>query len=174
MEIDTKQLLEEACKLENEIKELKLKYMDKMRTVLNEGFRNFFNCYPNIEAIAWNQYTPYFNDGEPCVFSANDPYLLTKKGLELFKDSDRDYAEEFEVIERDYDTDRKNKYETKTYLVQKEYVDEITLKEALEAKKHMDIMFECLTEEILENTFGDHAIIIATRDGFDVQRFAHD
>lgn len=31
--------------------------------------------HPEITGIAWTQYTPYFNDGEPCVFSASDPYF---------------------------------------------------------------------------------------------------
>jgi hypothetical protein len=34
-----------------------------------------FTAYPNVKAIGWTQYTPYFNDGEPCVFSVNDLYV---------------------------------------------------------------------------------------------------
>ena len=26
---------------------------------------------PQVEAVRWRQYTPYFNDGEPCVFGAS-------------------------------------------------------------------------------------------------------
>ena len=29
---------------------------------------------PEIAALRWRQYTPYFNDGEPCTFSVNDLY----------------------------------------------------------------------------------------------------
>jgi hypothetical protein len=32
----------------------------------------FFNDNPDVEALRWTQYTPYFNDGEPCVFGASD------------------------------------------------------------------------------------------------------
>jgi hypothetical protein len=28
-----------------------------------------------VESVRWTQYTPYFNDGEPCVFGANDCYV---------------------------------------------------------------------------------------------------
>lgn len=35
-------------------------------------FKNFFNQmfaeHPYILALEWRQYTPYFNDGEPCIF----------------------------------------------------------------------------------------------------------
>lgn len=32
---------------------------------------------PEIYAFGWAQYTPYFNDGEPCVFWVGDPWFLT-------------------------------------------------------------------------------------------------
>lgn len=48
---------EKLNKLKNEIKEnlqLKLKELQTQ--------------HPFIESISWQQYTPYFNDGDPCVF----------------------------------------------------------------------------------------------------------
>lgn len=30
-----------------------------------------FEKYPAVEKIRWTQYTPYFNDGDECTFSAN-------------------------------------------------------------------------------------------------------
>lgn len=32
-------------------------------------------CLPPDKQLMWAQYTPYFNDGEPCVFRVNDGYL---------------------------------------------------------------------------------------------------
>lgn len=37
-----------------------------------------FQQYPDLEAFRWTQYTPYFNDGEPCVFNAHIDYLDLK------------------------------------------------------------------------------------------------
>ncbi len=34
-----------------------------------------FDANPTLEAVRWTQYTPYFNDGEPCVFGVNEPYI---------------------------------------------------------------------------------------------------
>lgn len=31
---------------------------------------------PGVTEIRWDQYTPYFNDGEPCVFSARFPTFV--------------------------------------------------------------------------------------------------
>lgn len=30
-------------------------------------------AHEEVTGIAWTQYTPYFNDGEPCIFRATDP-----------------------------------------------------------------------------------------------------
>lgn len=35
----------------------------------------FEQCSDSIQSISWNQYTPYFNDGDECKFSANVHYL---------------------------------------------------------------------------------------------------
>jgi hypothetical protein len=45
---------------------------DKM---LGEISSHIFEKYPWIESFGWNQYTPYFMDGDPCVFSANTDYI---------------------------------------------------------------------------------------------------
>lgn len=34
----------------------------------------FFAANPTIEAVKWTQYTPYFNDGDPCVFHVGETY----------------------------------------------------------------------------------------------------
>lgn len=31
-----------------------------------------FTDFPNLRDFAWSQYTPYWNDGEPCCFSVHD------------------------------------------------------------------------------------------------------
>ena len=33
-----------------------------------------FEKYPGVKNVRWTQYTPYFNDGDPCEFSTNAGY----------------------------------------------------------------------------------------------------
>lgn len=40
--------------------------------LLGEEFKEFFAANKNIVALRWTQYTPYFNDGDPCKFGVND------------------------------------------------------------------------------------------------------
>lgn len=37
---------------------------------------------PTIHSFGWHQYTPYFNDGEPCVFSTGDVWIRTIDDVE--------------------------------------------------------------------------------------------
>lgn len=41
-------------------------------------FQEFFTKYPFVTAAGWTQYTPSFNDGEPCTFSINGFYFFTQ------------------------------------------------------------------------------------------------
>lgn len=43
---------------------------------LKAAFCDFFAKHPSVSSIQWTQYTPYFNDGDACVFSANEPQLM--------------------------------------------------------------------------------------------------
>lgn len=40
---------------------------------------NFMETNPEIKALRWNQYTPYFNDGDACVFSLGDVWYLNRE-----------------------------------------------------------------------------------------------
>lgn len=57
--------------------------LKKMREELSEEFKkkfkvickDIFEKYPDIIKFGWTQYTPYFNDGDPCVFRYNGMYV---------------------------------------------------------------------------------------------------
>ena len=58
------------------LRTMKRNFSDAIRQhgkeVLGAAFKAFFDAHPEVEAIRWTQYTPYFNDGDACVFSVND------------------------------------------------------------------------------------------------------
>jgi hypothetical protein len=47
----------------------------------------FFDANPNVQSITWTQYTPYWNDGDTCTFSAGTDYasfaFTAKDGKQL-------------------------------------------------------------------------------------------
>lgn len=66
--------------------------------------------HPSIRAVCWIQYTPYFNDGEPCEFGVGTPEFIcanedvTKERIiELWDDNNgyMEYIEDEEISNAD-------------------------------------------------------------------------
>lgn len=69
------------------MKSLREKMEEEGKKLLNETFRELFEKYPELDAIGWTQYAPYFNDGEPCEFSVHSAsYRLKSDGEPLTED----------------------------------------------------------------------------------------
>lgn len=45
-----------------------------MRDAFNEFAHELFASHPEISGFRWKQFTPYFNDGDECVFSVDTDY----------------------------------------------------------------------------------------------------
>lgn len=54
--------------------------------VFEEEFQQLAKKIPDAEAIIWQQYTPYFSDGDACVFSVGHPVVRLSN-----TDEDADY-----------------------------------------------------------------------------------
>jgi len=57
------------------LKELRTKFdamkadmQAQMKVAFVKESMDLFNRYPDMRNFSWEQYTPYFNDGEPCEF----------------------------------------------------------------------------------------------------------
>lgn len=65
-------LIEKIKEQQNVINALKTTYRAELQKELNVMVREFFDATPEIETVHWTQYTPFWNDGEECVFSVNE------------------------------------------------------------------------------------------------------
>lgn len=54
--------------------ELETEIKSKYRDALKEATSEIFEKFPTLENFSWTQYTPYFNDGEPCEFCIHADY----------------------------------------------------------------------------------------------------
>ena len=87
------------------------KVKDICEDALKEAFKEVFEKHPSLYSISWRQYTPYFNDGDPCYFrvseyeiefvededdeaAANDDHSQAEEAVQnLFDDLDDDLLE---------------------------------------------------------------------------------
>jgi len=67
-----------STSIESEIKAV-LKETEEAQSVIRANtkktvgmLKDLINATPEVLAVRWSQYTPGFNDGEPCEFSVND------------------------------------------------------------------------------------------------------
>jgi len=145
--------------MKEEFEAIQKDYREKSQKIFKEGFSAFFEQVPLIKAVSWTQYTPYFNDGEACVFSVGDVCFLTEKGLEDFIEDGGGYAEEYAAGD-------KSCYE-EVYHVGLTVEDFDKIKDF----KHF---LSGIPEDVYEHIFGDHVYVIATKDGFEVEEYSHD
>ena len=117
------------------------------KEALKAEFKRVFDAHPNIVSILWRQYTPFFNDGDPCEFGVND---MDAKFTDTPPDASGGYDDE--GYEYSYGTARDS---TKAAW------------ESINGLNRID-------DEIFEACFGDHCKVTATRDGFEVEEYEHD
>lgn len=118
------------------------------KEALMGAFRDFFEANTDVEAIMWHQYTPYFNDGDACVFRVGDFYFKPTVVPEV--ENYYDYDEEFFSIYENGNGLSGLSHKVKTFVTEIE------------------------DEDIFEIAFGDHCKCVATIDGVEVSTYSHD
>lgn len=143
-------------KLFDELTSLKEAYDTKLaeegEDAVKELFKELFDKHPQLASVTWRQYTPYFNDGDPCYFRVGE-FEADFDDEEYDEEEDEDE----EVVEEDA-----------TEEVVEEPIDYDAINEAVADLE------SSLPEDVLEYVFGDHVKITATRDGFEITEYEHD
>lgn len=184
---------------------------NRQRKELVEGLRvNFqalfsdtFENYPEISHFRWEQYTPYFNDGDSCEFSRHEINAFTAEddgkywedSEGLIPDGDKiaawkHYLENGTLPADFYShlTEEAAQRQGKTrdeYLLGNSWiipasVKELTLEtigreaEVAMAASNMIKALNDIPEDIFEDLFGDHVRVIVTRAGVEVEDYDHD
>lgn len=145
------------------------------KKALGEAFKKVFDEHPALEAIRWRQYTPHFNDGDPCVFSRHEFYITTNEELEFvdyhggkvkFKVNAGDEPDENDS------SDYSDGFHGAGYLVQ-DRNKKLPIYKIAKAVADLDSKLTP-AEDLFLKTFGDGYTVTATRKGFEVEEYNHD
>lgn len=101
----------------------------------------------HVDHLTWHQYTPYFNDGEACVFSYGGIRPTFIEDENIYDLWDLQYAMQNDGLEFS--------------------------QEAYDALSKFDRASDNFQLGLAE-MFGDHAEVTATKDGFSVEYYDHD
>lgn len=153
-------MLEELKAMNEELATLQKEHLEKSKAMFSKIAAKIFDAHPKLESFGWRQYTPYFNDGDECVFSAHtdEPDINGINGY--------DCNFEHELI-TNYGAEKVNGQYPK--MTNKLYNPELH-------KAQQDVMtflYE-VEDNVLRQMFGDHKHITVSRDGTEVEDYDHD
>lgn len=156
-----KQIIELLDQLNVELAELKANYQTRGKQIFKLAFKEFFDANPEVNVVGWRQYTPYFNDGEPCEFNCYASYAFISNAKDYDEIQYGEYNGEDEsvwVTDDDYGDHNEE-------LIPQSVKDNADVLRSLLAK---------IDDSVYLDMFGDHVQVFATREGFDVQEYSHD
>lgn len=156
-------------KHQDEINALQKRMVEDFNALIKASMDAFFEKYPRVRAIAWTQYTPYFNDGDACEFSVHEPAVLVyTAGTGVDDESQLDDLSDTSPYDG-YDSWnirselKKEKSDPDTDWFTMEFHDDF-----------MTLVKFTDNETLMENLFGDHATVYLTREGPVVVEYDHD
>lgn len=166
----------ELKRLQQEISDMKKDFLTKSKDLFSKDIAGIFERNPELEKIAWTQYSPFFNDGDECVFSVHD--LHFKRTGEVVEEDEEDYYDIYEMkdvydlsewIDSFIEPQDENRWKNRIQYVAPEneqlFTDLVNLNEVICSPEGCDIMYDM---------FGNHAQVIIYRDRIEVDEYSHD
>ena len=137
--------------------ESKRKFLTEAQGAFKEFIKEFFDMNPEIRVIKWSQYTPYFNDGDSCIFNVHEP---------TFSNSEPDNVTCWGELEEERDREFafQGEWSIPTHLEHKEDVFEDFTR----------VICSSEMKDVLHGMFGDHVCVTCTSEGIDVEEYEHD
>ena len=155
------QIRQRTAALQEQIKALQAEAAAQIEPLLQQ----FIADNPQVAKVWWTQYTPYFNDGDECVFRMGDVYFV------FVGDEDEegyyDFGNAIENGVRGYIYS--GKFEPAEYLPSLE----VCSVETQRACEQLSAELAGL-EDALKTLFGDHVKVIVTKEGVEVEEYDHD
>jgi hypothetical protein len=119
--------------------------------------------------FGWRQYTPYFNDGDPCVFGASGAWVRTQDDSPADEDEDDEDPEEFDITYGTHPT----LGGTEGWGADQRYVGTRETQWRV-AKALGDAIEGGEFDHVLIDLFGDHCRVTVRRTGITVDEYSHD
>lgn len=127
---------------------------EKVYQLFQQEVEELFRENPDLESFTWSQYTPYFNDGDECVFSVNRENIgINGEEMEYFGDVECDV--EYRANQADGN-------------------DLPALQKKMAHMKAVGMFLNNYTDDDLLDMFEDHAQVTVTRKGATTEYYNHD
>ena len=150
---------------QEEIKKLKREMVEASNKIFTELTKSIFEENPKLKSFGWNQYTPYFNDGDTCTFSVNTDYIY------INGDSvdESDWINETKITNYGTWNREKRQYEGRTEVPNLDYDPELS-----KVNDEIKEFLRNFDNDFFMSQFGDHAEVTITAEGVSVDEYEHD
>ena len=150
---------------QEEIKKLKKEMLEASNKIFTDLTKTIFEDHPKVKSFGWNQFTPYFNDGETCEFSANTDYIhINGEPVD-----ESDWINETKITNYGTWNREKRVYEGRTEVPNLDYDPELSA-----ASDEIREFLSNFDNDFFLSQFGDHAEITITSEGVSVDEYEHD
>jgi len=150
---------------QEEIKKLKKEMLEASNKIFTDLTKTIFEDHPKVKSFGWNQFTPYFNDGETCEFSANIDYIQIN-GEPV---DESDWINETKITNYGTWNREKREYEGRTEVPNLDYDPELAA-----ASDEIREFLSNFDEDFFMSQFGDHAEVTITAEGVSIDEYEHD
>ncbi len=142
-------MFEELKQMNEELAELKKNHLERSKKLFTSVAAKVFEKHAILESFSWNQYTPYFNDGEECTFSANTDYC--------------------QINGEDWEDSKFRKLDWRDKSPNPDYIPALG-----DAKEDVKEFLSNIDESVLRDMFGDHVTVTVTKSGTEVDDYEHE
>jgi hypothetical protein len=159
------QKLKELKEKQSKISDIKKEVVDLSSSIFEDFYKYIFEKYPKLESFGWSQYTPYFNDGDTCIFSVNTDYISINDECV----DDADWSSKVNIISWGTWNRELRVYEGKVEEPNPKYDNELS-----SASSEISNFLGGFDNDFYLAKFGDHAEITVTKNGVDISDYEHD
>jgi hypothetical protein len=146
-----------------EMKQMEAEFQKRVQTAFQDAVKKLFTVVPDLKAIIWTQYAPYFNDGEECIFSVHTPTFTNIDDYENIRHGEYD-GDESELPEG-------------SWIHGEDYYGDLGEPNA-KVQAVLDAFSSFIQSDAFEATakylFGNHCIVTVTPEGMEVDEYDHD
>lgn len=160
-----------AENIKQKLEALKQDYKKTAEAMFHEGVKELFEQHPLLDSFGFTAYSPYFNDGDECTFSAHTSHPYINGYEEYGAEDENAMGDNFEPRDGDcFIWDKVGKWK---------YSDNFKNKTWIDGDKEIDAMVKDVKEflnsfdnDIWQDLIGNHVIVRISKDGIETEEYA--
>jgi hypothetical protein len=174
-------MLEQFENLQQEFAELEKRMQERGKEVFASVSKEVFEKDPKLVSFSWTQYTPYFNDGDECVFSVHDNLFFSygdeeecRYCYECGKKVDEKWLDCPTCNSRTYEYDPDDVDGEDAWGLEWEVKNGRVTEEEVVGKLMACKLVSSIPTSAMKQMFGDHSRVIVYKDRVEVETCEHD